>query len=95
MLTDIPMVSPISYLTLYNAHNGESVKIPKPIRFHSLNGLKSFIHESFTDYIISDIDNIFLLTSFGMKVKFNIINELNDIYVFDKRLFREQEMNPL
>lgn len=87
MLTDIPMVAPISYLTLYNAHNGDSVKIPKPIRFHSLNGLKSFIHESFTDYIISDIENIFLLTSFGMKVKFNIINELNDIYVFDKRLF--------
>lgn len=81
------MVTPISYLTLYNAHNGELVKIPKPIRFHSLNGLKSFIYESFTDYIISDVDNIFLLTSFGMKVKFSIINELNDIYVFDKRLF--------
>lgn len=87
MLSDIPMVTPISYLTLYNAHNGESVKIPKPIRFHSLNGLKSFIYESFTDYIISGVDNIFLLTSFGMKVKFSIINELNDVYIFDKRLF--------
>lgn len=87
MLTDIPIAQPISYLTLYNAHNGESVKIPKPIRFHSLIGFKSFIYESFTDHIIASTDNIFLLTSFGMKIKFNMINELNEVYVFDKRMF--------
>lgn len=77
----------MSFLVLYNGHNGEMTKIPKPIRYHSLNDLKRFILESFTNYLIEDIENIFLLTSFGIRLNFNIINEINELYIFDKRVF--------
>ncbi|CCE85364.1 Piso0_004954 [Millerozyma farinosa CBS 7064] len=85
--TDANMV----YLTIYNAHNGASARVPKPVRFYNMSQLKNYILEVFTEYIIGNVDNIFLLTSFGMKVNFNMINELNDIYVFDKRLFGSSE----
>lgn len=77
----------ISYLSVHNAHNGETIKIPKPLRFHTLVSFKTFLLESFTQYVLSSTDNAFLLTSFGIKLNFNMINELNDVYVFDKRLF--------
>lgn len=75
---------PISYLIVYNAHNGESFKIPKPIRFHSFKSLKGFISETFA---IEEVDLVFLLTSFGIRLDFNLVNELQDVFVFDKRLF--------
>ncbi|KAK6203530.1 oligomeric, coiled-coil, peripheral membrane protein [Scheffersomyces amazonensis] len=74
----------LAYLLIYNAHNGACMKIPKPIRFHNLNEFKRFLSQSF---LFESVDNIFLLTSFGIRLNFNLINELNDIYVFDKRLF--------
>ena len=77
----------IAYLNVFNAHNGELERIRKPIRYHTLNEFKNYIYERFTDKIIGNVSNIFLLTSFGIKVNFNIINELEDVFVFDKRLF--------
>lgn len=74
-------------LTIYNAHNGESVALAKPVRYHTLHSFKDFLLESFTKYTIASHDNIFLLTSFGMKLNYSMINEMTDIYVFDKRLF--------
>lgn len=65
-------------------------KIPKPIRYHSLQDFKTYLLETFP--IIDDRDNIFLLTSFGIKLNFNIINEINEVYVFDKRLFNGNEL---
>lgn len=81
----------MSYLTVYNAHNGESVRIPKPVRFHTLVSLKTYLLEHFTNYIIGSQDNIILLTSFGIKLNFQMINEMNDLYVLDKRLFNSVE----
>ena len=75
------------HLTIHNAHNGLTTSIQKPIRYHSYQSFKEYIVESFTNYILDDANNVFLLTQFGMRVDFNIINELNDIYFFDKRLF--------
>lgn len=85
----------ISYLVLYNAHNGESVKVPKPVRFHTINSFKEFINETFMEDRSIDMLDIFLLTSYGMKVSFNIIDEINEVYVFDKRLFVEHESDVL
>jgi Chromosome segregation ATPases len=77
-------MSDISYLLIYNSHNGESIKIPKPIRFHTLSEFKSFLINSFG---IDHLDNLFLLTSFGIKPNFHLLNELNDVFIYDKRLF--------
>lgn len=77
-------MSNLTYLIVYNAHNGESLNIPKPIRFHSLVEFKKYLSQEFN---IDNINYIFLLTTFGIKLNFNLINELTDVYVFDKRLF--------
>ncbi|KAG2735822.1 hypothetical protein G9P44_002036 [Scheffersomyces stipitis] len=74
----------LSYLIIYNAHTGTSSRIPKPIRYHSLGDFKRFLQ---TQLHVDSIDNLFLLTSFGIKLNFGLINELNEVYVFDKRLF--------
>lgn len=88
LLGDKPILTTnIAYLSVHNAHNGETIKIPKPLRFHTITSFKTFLLESFTQYVLANIDNAFLLTSFGIKLNFNMINELNDVYVFDKRLF--------
>lgn len=80
-------MSTISYLTVYNAHNGVSIKIPKPIRFHSLGNFKEYLIQAFS---IDGVENLFLLSSFGIKVNFNHINETSDVLVFDKRLFADK-----
>lgn len=77
-------MSDISYLTINNAHNGVAIKITKPVRFHNLSEFKKFLQQS---YLIDNIDNLFLLTSFGIKLNFNLINEINEVFVYDKRLF--------
>ncbi|KAI5949863.1 ATG11 [Candida jiufengensis] len=77
-------MSDISYLIVYNAHGGGSIKIPKPVRFQNLNEFKIYLSQSFT---IDNIDNIFLLSSFGIKINYTLINELNEIFLYDKRLF--------
>ncbi|EGW30759.1 uncharacterized protein SPAPADRAFT_72690 [Spathaspora passalidarum NRRL Y-27907] len=80
------MISDISYLIIYNSHNGHSIKIPKPIRFHNLRDFRRFISGSLLSTDSSD-DNLFLLTSFGIKLNFNLINDINEVFVYDKRLF--------
>lgn len=73
----------MAHLIVYNSNNGHSIKVPKPVRFHKLPDFKNFILDQFG---ISE-DNIFLLTSFGIKLNFNLLNELNDVFVYDKRIF--------
>lgn len=87
--TEHDSIDTMSFLTIYNCHNGDLVKIPKPIRYHTLQDFKQFICESFTNYLIGSNENVFLLTSFGIKLNFSIINELNEVYVFDKRIFNK------
>lgn len=77
-------MSEISYLTINNAHNGMSIKITKPVRFHNLPEFKKFLQQS---YLIDNVDNLFLLTSFGIKLNYNLINDINEVFVYDKRLF--------
>lgn len=83
------MTSTINYLTVYNAHSGQQAKIPKPVRFLTLQKLKIHLQESFTDDIIGSIDNIFLLTPFGIKLDFAMINEMSELYLYDRRLFQK------
>ena len=75
-------------LVIYNAHNGESLRVTKPVRFHTLAAFKAFLVETF--YVLESGENVFLLTSFGMKFSFSMINDLNEVYVYDKRLFLGQ-----
>lgn len=81
------MATQIEYLTVYNAHTGSLLRVPKPLRFHTLGDFKNYLYEHFTNYIIGSTDNIFLLTAFGIKLNFAMINSISDIYMFDKRLF--------
>lgn len=74
-------------LIVHNPHNGESLALTKPLRYHLLLSFKDFLVESFSNYILSSHEDIFLLTSFGIKLDFQMVNEMTDIYVFDKRLF--------
>ncbi|ODV81699.1 oligomeric, coiled-coil, peripheral membrane protein, partial [Suhomyces tanzawaensis NRRL Y-17324] len=74
----------ITYLVVYHAHSGHSTRIPKPVRYHSLAEFKAFLQQSFD---IDNTDNLFLLTSFGIKLNYNLINELADVFIYDKRLF--------
>lgn len=77
----------LTYVTIFNAHNGHSLKVPKPVRFHNLQSFKEYLVETFSNHILDQPETIFLLTSFGIKFNFQIINELSEIYLFDKRLF--------
>lgn len=81
------MASQIEYLTVYNAHTGVLLRVPKPLRFHTLGDFKNYLYEHFTNYIIGSADNVFLLAAFGIKLNFAMINSINDVYMFDKRLF--------
>ncbi|GEQ71189.1 hypothetical protein JCM33374_g4870 [Metschnikowia sp. JCM 33374] len=82
------MSDSISYLTVYNAHSGEFTKIPKPVRFPSLQKLKNHLLENFTNNIIASTENIFLLTPFGIKLDFAMVNEMSELYLYDRRLFQ-------
>lgn len=77
-------MSDISYLTVYNAHGGSFLKIPKPIRFPTLPDFKNYLLQSFS---IDNVDDLFLLSSFGIKINYNLINDISEVYVYDKRLF--------
>lgn len=83
----LTMASNIEYLTVYNAHTGQALRIPKPVRFHALDDFKTYLFEHFTNYVAASIDNIFLLTAFGIKLNFASIDSVLDVYMYDKRLF--------
>lgn len=88
MLSSKPISNvPISYLSVHNAHNGVTIRVPKPIRFHTLATFKTFIVDTLFQDSLCQADNLFLLTSFGIKLNFNMIDELSEIFAFDKRLF--------
>lgn len=71
----------LQYLHLHNAHTGDTLKITKPIRYHSLADFKQFISQSW------NVTSPFLLTTYGLKLNFAIINELTQVFVFDKSKF--------
>lgn len=75
----------IAYLTVYSAHSGELLRIPKPIRFHTAQDFKAHLVEKFA----GNATDLFLLTSFGLRLDFAMINEVTDVYLFDKRVFAE------
>lgn len=77
-------MSTISYLTVYNAHEGSFVKIPKPIRFPTLADFKYYLLQSFS---MDNVNDIFLLSSFGIKINYNLINDISEVFLYDKRLF--------
>lgn len=73
-----------NFLMVYNAHNGDCILIPKPLRFHVLSDFKAHVA---SELGVDAIDNLFILSSFGFKLDFNLINDLSDVYVYDRRLF--------
>lgn len=77
----------IAQLIVYNAHNGEFVEIPKPVRFHTLPAFKEFLVETFASHAKCSTDDVFLLTPFGIKLNVNVINEMTECYYYDRRLF--------
>lgn len=81
------MASPTEYLTVYNSHTGQLLKLPKPLRLHTLGEFKNYLLEHFTNYIVGSPDNIFLLTAFGIKLNFSAVQSISEVYMFDKRLF--------
>lgn len=80
-------MSAIAQLVVYNAHNGTCVEIPKPVRFHTLQSLKEYLLEAFSNRATGNTENIFLLSSFGIKVNFHTINDMAHLYYYDRRLF--------
>lgn len=82
-----------AYLVVYNGHLGQFVKIPKPVRFHTINEFREYVAALFS---IADPSSLFLLTLFGIRLNFNLVNEVGDVYVFDRGLFTgEVESAPL
>ncbi|WPK23568.1 hypothetical protein PUMCH_000809 [Australozyma saopauloensis] len=81
------MTAPIAQILVYNAHNGDCVEIPKPVRFHSLSALRDYLLEAFTHSSRTANESIFLLTPFGIKLNFQMINEMSEIYYYDRRFF--------
>lgn len=77
----------IAQLIVYNAHNGDHVEIPKPVRFHALPAFKEYLVETFASQSRGNTDDIFLLTPFGIKLNINTINEVNECFYYDRRLF--------
>lgn len=81
----------LAYLVVYNSHNGHFVRIPKPVRFHLVGEFKLFVALSFG---IADDANLFLLTLFGIRLNFGLINEVLDVYVFDRLIFAVAGLTP-
>lgn len=79
-----------SLITIYNALTGAKVSVPISI-FQNIESLKQYIAETFK----IEIENIFLLTPFGIKLKFNMVihNETNEIYAFDRKFFSPNIVN--
>lgn len=75
------------FLTVINAHNGAAYRIPKPIRFHNLAAFKSHLVTGLTGGALGSPDNAFIITPFGLRLNFLMINEMDELYLYDKRLF--------
>lgn len=75
------------FLTVINAHNGAAYRISKPIRFHNLAAFKSHLVTGLTGGALGSPDNAFIITPFGLRLNFLMINEMDELYLYDKRLF--------
>ncbi|GME70083.1 unnamed protein product [[Candida] boidinii] len=71
-------------LSIFNSLTGEKISTNSN-NFNNLESLKRFISSSFS----IDINNLFLLTPFGIKLKFSMVirDEIQEIYVFDRKYF--------
>lgn len=78
-------------LTVYFAHTGAVLTLPKPIRYHRLIDFKRHVLEQFG---IPDTAAVFVLTSYGLRLNFGMINEHEAVYVFDKRWFNDDAPIP-
>lgn len=71
-------------LTVINAFTGTKITIPSDI-LTNMESLKLFIAQN----LKIDMDRLFLLTPFGIKLKFSMIvhDQVSVIYVFDRKFF--------
>ncbi|OWB66615.1 hypothetical protein B5S33_g2525 [[Candida] boidinii] len=71
-------------LSIFNSLTGEKISTNSN-NFNNLESLKRFISSSFS----IDTNNLFLLTPFGIKLKFSMVirDEIQEIYVFDRKYF--------
>lgn len=78
----------VTYVTIYNSHSGALVKIPRPVRFSGLARLKDHLCEQFPEAAGCSVDDVVLLTPFGIRMEFGSINETPEVFFYDRRLFR-------
>ncbi|RKP31767.1 hypothetical protein METBISCDRAFT_26248 [Metschnikowia bicuspidata] len=83
------MATAVAQLSVYNAHNGELLEIPKPVRFHTLVSLKAYLLETWGPSASSSTDDVILFTPFGIKLNFQMVNEMQEIFYFDRHLFNQ------
>jgi len=78
-----------SDITVFNAHSGESLKINR-YYFVTLEELKRFCSNQFN----IPSSQLFLISPFGIKLKrTSSLEETNEIYIFDKKLFSDGEQS--
>ncbi|QPG75609.1 hypothetical protein FOA43_002966 [Brettanomyces nanus] len=77
-------------VSIYNALTGGRL-YTNGFNFTNLDSLKLFIAKSFS----MSVDNLFLLTPFGIKFKFSMLvhDEINEIFVFDRKFFNPNLVN--
>lgn len=76
--------NPQSSLSIYNAFTGVKVTAPFDI-FNNMDSFKVYIAQ----VLKIDIERLFLLTPFGIKLKFSMIvhEQINEVFAFDRKFF--------
>ncbi|KAH3682523.1 hypothetical protein WICPIJ_006514 [Wickerhamomyces pijperi] len=69
-------------ITIYNSHSGDSFRVNRHY-FVSLEEIKKFCSKQFS----IPIQQIFLISPFGLKLKITFLEQLDEVYVFDRNLF--------
>ncbi|TID17682.1 hypothetical protein CANINC_003951 [Pichia inconspicua] len=89
--TDPSQVSQTNQLTVISAFTGTKITISKDLLL-TMESLKLLLAQNFK----IDMDRLFLLTPFGIKLKFSMIahDQVSTIYVFDKKFFTPSLLNP-
>lgn len=69
-------------ITIYNSHSGDSFRVNRHY-FVALDEIKKFCSKQFN----IPIQQIFLISPFGLKLKITFLEQLDEVYVFDRNLF--------
>lgn len=79
-----PKATHQSSLSIYNAFTGMKIVAPFDI-FTSMDSFKVYVAQ----ILKIDVDRLFLLTPFGIKLKFSMIvhEQINEVFVFDRKFF--------